>query len=237
MSTEKVDLYTRITNRIVSELEKGVRPWLQPWSAEHAAGRITRPLRHNLMPYRGINVLSLWGEAMTRGYSCPIWMTYKQAQELGGQVRKGERGSLVVYADRIRRTETNDQGDDVEREIPFLKGYTVFNCEQINSLPAQYTAPAVPVLDPVQRITEAEAFFRNTGADIRYGGGRAYYAVHEDFVQMPRFEAFRDAESFYSTLGHECVHWTRHETRLNRAFGRKRWGDEGYAAEELVALS
>ena len=235
MTTEKGDLYTRITGRIIEELEKGVRPWLKPWNAEHAAGRITRPLRHNGKPYRGINVLMLWGEAMAQGFACPIWMTYKQAQELGAQVRKGEHGSLVVFADRIRRTDTDANGNNVDREIPFLKGYTVFNCEQIDGLPAQYTAPAAPVLDPVQRIEAAEAFFRNVGADIRHGGDRAYYSIHNDYVQMPPFETFRDAESYYATLAHETTHWTRHPNRLDREFGRKRWGDEGYAAEELVA--
>jgi antirestriction protein ArdC len=177
----------------------------------------------------------LWGEAMARGFACPIWMTYKQASELGGQVRKGEHGSLVVYADRITRTETADNGEESEHSIPFLKGYTVFNCEQIDGLPGHFSAPAEALLDPVARIAGAEAFFRNTGADIRFGGDRAYYAIQADFVQMPPFETFRDAESFYQTLGHETCHWTRHSTRLDREFGRKRWGDEGYAAEELVA--
>jgi len=235
MSQDRVDLYTRITTRIVADLEQGVRPWFKPWNAEHAAGRITRPLRHNGQPYHGINVVMLWGEAMARGFACPIWMTYKQASELGGQVRKGEHGSLVVYADRITRTETGDDGDETEHSIPFLKGYTVFNSEQIDGLPGHFTAPAEPVLDPVARIAGAEAFFHNTGADIRFGGDQAYYAVHADFVQMPPFETFRDAESFYQTIDHECCHWTRHPTRLDREFGRKRWGDEGYAAEELVA--
>ena len=235
MSAGKTDFYTRITNSIVAELEQGVRPWFKPWNAEHAAGRITRPLRHNGQPYRGINVLMLWGEAMTQGFVCPIWMTYKQASELGGQVRKGEHGSLVVYANRITRTETDASGEEVDREIPFLKGYTVFNCEQIDGLPGHFTAAAAPVLDPVQRIAQAETFFGNSGATIRHGGNRAYYAIERDHIQMPPFESFRDAESYYPTLAHEMTHWTRHPTRLDREFGRKRWGDEGYAAEELVA--
>jgi hypothetical protein len=130
---EKADLYTRITNRIIAELEAGTRPWLKPWNAEHAAGRITRPLRHNGIAYRGINVITLWMTATARGYACPIWLTYKQAQELGAQVRKGEHGELVVYANRITRTETGEKGEETEREIPFLKGYTVFNAEQIDN--------------------------------------------------------------------------------------------------------
>jgi len=232
---EKADLYTRITNRIIAELEAGTRPWLKPWNAEHAAGRITRPLRHNGIAYRGINVVTLWMTATARGYACPIWLTYKQAQELGAQVRKGEHGELVVYANRITRTETGATGEETEREIPFLKGYTVFNAEQIDNLPPHFTAPAAPTLDPVARIAHAESFFAATGADIRHGGNQAYFAISADRVQMPPFETFRDAESYYAILAHECTHWTKHETRLNRDFGRKRWGDEGYAAEELVA--
>ncbi|WOS62042.1 ArdC family protein [Sinorhizobium fredii] len=232
----KADVYERITSRIVAELEQGVRPWLKPWNAEHAMGRITRPLRSNGMPYQGINVLMLWGESVAKGYAAPMWMTFKQALELGANVRKGEHGSLVVYADRIRRKELDAAtGEEAEREIPFLKGYTVFNVEQIEGLPAHFYGVAEPRLDPVQRIGKADAFFAATGADIRHGGNMAYYSAADDRVQMPPFESFRDAESYYATLAHECVHWTKHGKRLDREFGRKRWGDEGYAAEELVA--
>lgn len=231
----KTDVYEKVTASIVAELEKGVRPWMKPWNGEHAAGRISRPLRHNGVPYQGINVVMLWSAAMAQGFAAPIWMTFKQAQEMGAHVRKGEKGNLVVYADRIRRTETNDNGEEQERDIPFMKGYTVFNVEQIEGLPAQFYAPAEPRLDPVQRIDHAEDFFAALRADIRHGGNQAYYTMAEDRVQMPPFETFRDAESYYATLAHECAHWTRHPSRLERDFGRKRWGDEGYAMEELVA--
>jgi antirestriction protein ArdC len=229
------DVYTRITNRIITDLEQGTKPWTKPWNAEHAAGRITRPLRHNATPYRGINVLVLWIEAEERGYACPIWMTYKQAAELGGQVRKGEHGATVVYADRFKKTETNDDGQTVEQEIPFMKGYAVFNCEQIAGLPAQHYALAEPPTEKVERIGHAEAFFANTKLEINHGGNMAYYAFQPDRIQMPPIEAFRDAEAYYATLAHEATHATRHEKRLNRDFGRKRFGDEGYAVEELVA--
>lgn len=232
----KADTYTRITNTIIAELEKGERPWFKPWNTAYAAGRITRPLRAQGVPYRGINVLSLWIEAESKGYSAPIWMTYRQASELGGQVRKGERGAPVVFASTTKRTEENETtGEALERSIPFLKAYSVFNVEQIDGLPAQYHALASPVLDPVQRIARAEEFMARTGAEIRHGGDRAYYNVTQDFIQMPPFVAFRDAESYYATLAHEATHWTRHERRLTRDFGRKRWGDAGYAMEELVA--
>jgi len=151
-------------------------------------------------------------------------------------VRKGERGSPVVFASKTTRTETDaTTGEESERDIPFLKGYTVFNVEQVEGLPPQYYATATPVLDPLQRIAHAETFFTATCASIKHGGIRAYYNVSQDFIQLPPFEAFRDPESYYATLAHEATHWTRHETRLTRDFGRKRWGDEGYAMEELVA--
>ncbi len=230
------DVYTRITNKIVADLEKGVRPWMRPWSADNMAGRIVRPLRHNGIPYKGINVLMLWSASMTNGYRCPTWITFKQALELGGHVRKGERGELVVFASTFRRTETDDKGEAIERDIPFLKGYTVFNVEQCEGLPVQYTTePESPVTPSVERIERADRFFAATGAVIRHGGGRAFYTEGADFVQMPPFESFRDAESYAATLAHELIHWTKHEKRLARDFGRIKWGDTGYAREELVA--
>ena len=234
--TEKQDIYTRITNQIVSHLEKGVRPWVRPWNAEHAAGRITRPLRHNGKPYSGINVLSLWASAMAQNFAAPIWMTFKQASELDAHIRKGEKGSLVVYADSITRKETDEKtGDEIDREIPFLKGYTVFNVEQIEGLPEVYYAKAAPTLDPVARIDHAESYFAALGATIRHGGNRAFYSIAADAIQMPPFESFQDADSYYATLAHECTHWTGSKARLDRDFGGHRFGSEGYAVEELVA--
>jgi antirestriction protein ArdC len=234
--TEKQDVYTRITNQIVSHLEKGVRPWVRPWNAEHAAGRITRPLRHNGKPYSGINVLSLWASAMAQNFAAPIWMTFKQASELDAHIRKGEKGSLVVYADSITRKETDEKtGGEIDREIPFLRGYTVFNVEQIEGLPEVYYAKAAPTLDPVARIEHAEKFFAALGANIRHGGNRAFYSIAADAIQMPPFKSFQDADSYYATLAHECTHWTGSKTRLDRDFGGHRFGSEGYAVEELVA--
>jgi len=235
-TTPKADVYTRVTDKIVAVLEAGVRPWMQPWSVEHAAGRISRPLRANGKPYQGVNVLLLWGEAMDKGYVAPFWMTFKQALELGGRVCKGEHGSLVVYADTFRKTEKDEEtGEDVERSIPFMKGYTVFNVEQIEDLPERYYAKPADPLPASERLEHADRFFRNTRADIRYGGNRAFYAIGDDYIQMPPFEAFRNAESHAATLAHEATHWTRHPSRLDRDLGRKHWGDEGYAREELVA--
>jgi len=231
----KADVYERITGQIVTELEKGVRPWFKPWNAEHAAGRITRPLRSNGIPYRGINVLMLWSEAMTKGFSAPIWLTFKQALELDAHVKKGEKGSLVVYASTVTRTETDaDSGEESERDIPFMKGYTVFNVEQVEGLPAQYYARAEPRLDTMQRIDRAEKFFAATGVNIQHGGNRAFYSVAHDRVQMPPFETFRDAEAYYATLAHEVTHSSGAKHRLDRDLSG-RFGAESYAVEELIA--
>jgi antirestriction protein ArdC len=235
MQNERQDVYTRVTSKIVADLEQGVRTWLKPWNAGNTAGRIMRPLRFNGIPYSGINILMLWAESVAKGFTSPTWMTFRQATELNAHVRKGEKGSLVVYANALTRTEENEEGALEERSIPYMKGYTVFNCEQIDGLPETYYAKPELKTTPVERIAHAEAFFAATKADIRYRGDRAYYSADGDYIQLPVIEAFRDAESFYATLGHECVHLTKHPSRLNRDFGRKTWGDEAYAKEELVA--
>lgn len=156
----KADIYQRIANQIVEKFEQGVRPWHQPWKAEHSTGHISRPLRANGTPYNGINVLMLWSAAIERGHGVPIWMTFKQANELGAHVRKGETGTIVVYADKIIRNETNaETGDEAERAIPFMKGYTVFDVGQIDGLPMHYYGEPAQPIDPLQHIAHADAFF------------------------------------------------------------------------------
>jgi antirestriction protein ArdC len=232
----KKDVYQEITDQIVSELERGVRPWLKPWNTDHMAERVALPLRHNGVPYRGINVVALWMASMARGYAAPIFMTFKQAIDLGGGVRKGEKGNLVVYADSLTRTGTDEAtGEASEQHISFMKRYTVFNVDQIDGLPEHYYVKPAPKLEPLPRIERCEGFFAATGANIVHGGTEACYVLRTDNIHMPPFDLFRDAESYYATLAHECTHWTRHEKRLAREFGRKRFGDEGYAMEELVA--
>ena len=231
----RTDIYSRVTSQIIAQLEAGVRPWLKPWNAEHAAGRISRPLRHNGQPYKGINILMLWASAEERDFGSPYWLTFQQAKELGGFVKKGEHGSPVVYASTFKKNETTEEGAEVEQEIPFLKQYTVFNACQVEGLPEHFYALAEPPKEAMQRIAQAESFFANTKAEIRTGGNRAYYAIGSDQIQMPPFESFRDAESHAAILAHELCHWTRHPSRLNRDLGRKKWGDAGYAMDELVA--
>jgi len=234
---DRLDIYTRITDRIVEDLEKGVRPWMKPWSAANIGGRITRPLRHNGLHYSGMNVLLLWSEQMSRGFASPMWMTFKQSLELGGAVRKGETGSTVVFASRFTKSEADGNGNEVDREIPFLKAYSVFNVEQIEGLPDSYYAPVATVVGPVERIESADRFFRNTGAVIRQGGNQAYYSPVMDYIQMPPFEAFRDAAGYAAVLSHEATHWTAAEHRVGRDLSRYAKDRTERAREELVALS
>jgi len=233
--TGKPDIYQTVTNKIIADLEKGNLTWLQPWQSVHQAGYISRPLRSGGIAYRGINVIMLWASAMEYGFNSPLWITYKQALALGGQVRKGAKGALVVYADSFKKIASDDKGNDVETTIPFMKGYTVFNSEQVDGLPSHFYANAAPINKDLQRIEAVEHFFTATGATIKHGGNQAYYSPAQDFIQMPEFPTFRDAESYYATLSHEMTHWTRPESRLNRNLGGKRFGDAGYAMEELVA--
>lgn len=231
----RVDIYARITERIIAQLEEGVRPWVQPWRAGNAAGRITRPLRHNGEPYSGMNVLLLWSEAMARGYAASIWMTFKQASELGAHVRKGQTSSTVIYASRFTKTETDARGDEVERDIPFLRAYGVFNVEQIEGLPEHYYHRPAPVIDPVERIERADRFFAHAGAKVRHGGSRAFYAPSSNHIQMPPFETFRDAASYVAVLSHEHIHWTAKADRVGRDLTRYAKDKTERAREELVA--
>lgn len=231
----RADIYARITERIVAELEKGVRPWVRPWSAANTIGRITRPLRHNGEPYTGMNVLLLWSEGMARGFASPIWMTFRQANELGAHVRKGETAAMVIYASRFTKTETDGHGEEVERDVPFLKAYSVFNVDQVEGLPEHFYHRPSPALDPVERIEHADRFFVHTGAAIRHGGSQAFYSPSTDHIQMPPFETFRDAASYVAVLSHETVHWTADPRRVGRDLSRYAKDRSERAREELVA--
>lgn len=235
-TTSKPDVYQTVTDAIVARLEAGdVPPWHKPWKAGNASGHVCRPLRHNGQPYNGVNVLWLWMAAEAAGYTCPFWLTYNQARELGGHVRKGEKSTPVVYASTFTKEEEKADGTTAERKIPFLKSYAVFNAEQCDGLPAHYYAKAEqPAGNTVEPIAAAVQFLANTGADIRSGGARAYYNPAGDYVQMPPLDTFDDGTAHAGTLAHELAHWTGHGSRLARDFAG-RFGDDKYAAEELVA--
>jgi antirestriction protein ArdC len=234
----RLDLYQQVTNQIIAALEQGVRPWTKPWSADHLATRVSRPLRACGKGYRGINVLILWLTGSARGCQSPFWLTFKQALDLGGHVRKGEKGAPVCYYDTFTKETADDTGAAREEQIPFLKHYTVFNADQCDGLPAHFHPPVLP--EPAAeteagRIDAVDRFIANLGAEIIDGGNRACYAQNADRISMPPFATFTTPTAYYSTLLHEMVHWTKHPVRLDRDCGRKQWGDEGYALEELVA--
>lgn len=231
----QTDIYARITGKIIADLENGNLTWRKPWNSEHLASQVMRPLRWNDIPYSGINTMMLWGTAAEQGYTSPYWMTFKQATDLKANVRKGEKGTQIVYADKFTKEEEAANGEMITSQIPFLKCYTVFNAAQIDGLSnAFYKAPEPVVTNPQQRNQELETFFSQTKADISTGP-RACYAQATDRIQMPPFESFESAISYYAVLAHELTHWTKHPTRLDRDLGRKHYGDEGYAKEELVA--
>lgn len=224
--------YQQVTDRIIAMLEAGTRPWAQDWSSPGGGGR---PLRHDGTPYRGMNVLNLWAGAMLRGFQSAHWMTYKKAGELGGQVKRGARSESAFYVGTVTRLVERD-GDLQDASVAFMKAYAVFNCDEIENLPAQYHARAeVQHLNTGERSAAVDAWVSATGATIHHGGGRCFYRhAPADEVHMVEFKDFRTSEGYYSTLLHELTHWSGAEARLDRTKG-KVFGDANYAFEELVA--
>lgn len=228
----KREHYETITNKIITSLESGVSPWSRPWGV-NSIGPVARPLRHNRIPYKGINVLCLWIEAERMGYSSPVWMSYQQAKGFDAHVRKGETGTHVFYAGALEVEDNREETEKDTRIVHYMKVYSVFNADQIDGLPENYVGKPVEV--PHQdRMIDCERFFRQIGATMRFGGDRAFYSPTDDFIAIPPFESFFERECYYSALAHEHVHWTGHAKRLDRQFGAK-YGDKDYAKEELVA--
>ncbi|HEX8669101.1 MAG TPA: zincin-like metallopeptidase domain-containing protein [Allosphingosinicella sp.] len=220
-----------ITAAIVERLEAGTRPWVQPWTG----ASVSRPLRACGTPYQGINVLWLWMAAEAAGHSSPFWMTYRQSQLLGGQVRKGERGAVAIFY-RAYQAEEADDGDEAadRRTRRVLKSFTVFNACQIDGLPSRFFPEPRPLPTATERDVALDVFFAAVPARIRHWGAEAYYSPVLDQVTMPEAGLFRDLDHYRATLAHELSHWTGHESRLARQMGG-RFGSEAYAMEELVA--
>lgn len=229
---KREDYYQKVTDRILVELEKGALPWIRPWQETGANIPLNAVTERR---YTGGNVFLLWLTAQMNHWSTLRFLTYKQAQEAGGQVRKGEHGTNVYFWKKLTYTAKNKDGEDEEKENLMMRQYTVFNVEQIDGLPEKIAkgAPVVP-LNKDQRNAAAEAFLKGTKADIREDGDKAYYVPSGDFIYLPKFEHFKDADNFYGTAFHELTHWTGHKTRLNRDF-TGRFDRQAYAAEELVA--
>ena len=234
---DRTNFYDDITNKIIAELEAGRFPWVQPWGTPSAKAQLALPKNASTsQPYSGINVLILWGEVIEKAYSGQSWLTYRQAAALGGHVRKGERGTTVVYADRFipddaKRRAAQSGGE--ARAVPFLKRFTVFNTDQIEDLPDSI-ATAAPPPPPGTIEPRVEALIKATGIDFRIGGNRAFYNSSQDYVQVPPPAAFFEPTNWHRTALHECGHAVGHPSRLNRDLSGS-FGSRKYAFEELVA--
>ena len=235
--SDRASLYDDITSKIIAELEAGRFPWVQPWGSASVKAPLAMPRntatgRH----YSGINVLILWGAVIQHGFPGQSWLTFRQALSLGGNVRRGERGTTVVYADRFTPEDEKRRAREAGEEaaaIPFLKRFTVFNAAQCDGLPEDVAIVAPPpppgLIEP-----QVEALIRATGIDFRIGGDRAFYVPALDYVQVPPPQAYFEPINWHRTALHELGHATGHPSRLNRDFSGS-FGSKKYAFEELVA--
>jgi antirestriction protein ArdC len=231
--------YQAVTDRIITMLEQGTRPWAKSWKpGTVAAVNFVRPLSGATgKPYTGINTLSLWVAAELRGFQSRYWFTFKAAKAAGGSVKKGAKAELAFYVGKHTvRDAGAPEGDESERTISFLKAYPVFNADECEGLPAKFYAaePVAPAPVVNGRIESVDSFVANLRADIAHGGDRAFYMPSTDAVRMPHLAQFDAPESYYAVLLHELTHWTAAPARCDRQLG-KRFGDDAYAAEELVA--
>jgi antirestriction protein ArdC len=234
---DRATLYDEITDKIIAELEAGRVPWVQPWGTAAAKAPLAMPKNASTnRQYSGVNILILWGAVIERGFAGQSWLTFRQALSLGGHVRKGERGTTVVYADRYvpndEKRRAAETGEDAQA-IPFLKRFTVFNTDQCDGLPADIATAAPPLL-PGMIEPRVEALIEATGIDFRIGGNRAFYAPAEDYVQVPPPAAYFEPINWHRTAFHELCHASGHKSRLNRDLGGS-YGTKKYAFEELIA--
>jgi len=235
MKDHRQSLCAEVTAKFIAELEAGRLPWVQPWDASRCA--CTMP--GNAVSgrgYSGINVLILWAAVGEQGFASQRWLTYRQAEQAGGLVRRGERGTVICYADRFTPRDEADKAQSEDREartVAFLKRFTVFNLDQCDGLPEALTSSPAP-LDPLVAIEQADRVIQVSGADVRIGGGEAYYAPAHDYVAVPSQAAFHEPINWYRTALQELGHWTGHTSRLGRDQSGK-FGSAAYAREELVA--
>jgi len=251
-ANDRASIYDEVTQRIVGELEAGRVPWVQPWAARGADGLgagagVALPRNAaSRRPYSGINILILWGAVIANGWPSQGWLTFRQALDAGGAVRKGERGTTVVYADRFVPKEADKAGlrgsaapakgnepPEAVRSVPFLKRFTVFNVAQIDGLPEGFSPDPVP-LPEREIVPVAEDVIAASGVTFQIGGDRAFYVPSLDYVAVPPQPAFFDQINYYRTALHELTHATGHAKRLGRDLTNG-FGSKGYAFEELVA--
>jgi antirestriction protein ArdC len=233
--SERQSLYGEVTARIIAELEEGRLPWVQPWDATKCP--CTMPANAvSGRVYTGINVLILWAAGVGGGFSSQRWLTYRQAAAAGGTVRRGEKGTVICYADRFtpkdEAARAQSEGGEA-RTVAFLKRFVVFNIDQCEGLDADMASGSVRP-DPVLAIAEADRIIAGSGADFRIGGSEAFYAPGPDFVQVPPQVAFREPINWYRTALHELGHYVGGKGRLERDQSGV-FGSASYAREELVA--
>ncbi|MBY7933102.1 ArdC family protein [Vibrio furnissii] len=228
----KSDFYETVTNSIISALEAGVKPWSCPWETNIEAGISGLP--YNLKSqntYNGINVLLLWASATENRFSSPAWLSYKQAQEMGGQVRKGEKSTQIVFYKQVKKED--EQGK--EEIIPIMKTYAIFNLDQIDGIESPVIVEPKPIdTNDYSQYSHVEQVITDTGANIIVKGIKAFYRPSADFIVMPEKHLFKSAADYFATKLHELSHWTGAKHRLDRKGGNS-FGDEAYAFEELVA--
>jgi antirestriction protein ArdC len=232
----RANLYQDVTDSIVRELEKGSVPWVKPWTASSAPLGMPRSAASRKF-YSGINVLILWDAVLTRGFAAQEWLTFRQALNLGGHVRRGEKGTTICHADKFipkAERERAAESGEAANAVPFLKRFVVFNIEQCEGLPAHIVPPRLASLSDHKIRPDAEAFIAATGARFVEGGGEAFYHQGEDFIRLPYRETFLSQPDYYCTALHELGHWTAHPSRLNRDL-QHRFGSSAYAREELIA--
>lgn len=227
----RVDNYQVVTDRIVGALERGVAPWACPWKKD-VNGDVWRPRNgRSGRRYQGLNVLMLGYEAWAKDYPDGRWYTFKQAKQLGGYVRKGEKAAPITFWKFIKKPPVEGEDESSVRTIPILRRYSVFNRSQVNWPQEQETRPPEPQDEPTH---DAASLVAATGADVRHGGNRAFYRPGSDFIRLPEHGQFNSDGDYWSTLLHELSHWTGHEDRCARTLNG-RFGSQAYAAEELVA--
>lgn len=235
MTCERQSLYAEVTARIIAELEQGRVPWVQPWDASKCPCAMPYNAMSGRM-YSGINILILWAAGVEAGFSSQHWLTFRQAEAAGGHVRRGEKGTVVCYADRFTPKNEAERAQSEDREartVAFLKRFVVFNLDQCKGLPEDMTSASV-VPDPVMAIAEADKLIAATGADFRIGGSEAFYSPVQDFVQVPPQAAFHEPVNWYRTALHELGHWVGGKGRLNRD-QTGAFASAAYIKEELVA--
>lgn len=251
----KANTYEQVTQQIIEAIEEGVGIWRKPWDSNYVASIPTTPTSGDIRPqnvigrpYRGINIVMLWGAAHRKGYNEHLWGTYKQWQDQGAQVRKGEKATMVVFWKpfEVVTSQGSSEPDQLgaqeavedtpkKKSCLLIRSSSVFNIAQVDGYKPKLGElnESIPIIKPVAT-NKADAFFQTLGGDIRHGGDKAYYDDIDDYIQMPLKDRFYSEAGYHGTLAHESVHWTGHYTRLDRDLNN-RFGSEAYAAEELIA--